>query len=129
MEIMSVSIDKETLNELNEIQERLGFRSRSKMLRSMIDLLLSEYKVLDALVGKHEVVFVITYKERESNHVQNILHIFKEHIRMNVHQDRGAMCIDMMNVDADAEVIKRLFREMKRSKCIRSLNFTLLGRY
>ena len=31
MEIMSISLDKETLQELNEIQENLGFRSRSKV--------------------------------------------------------------------------------------------------
>jgi hypothetical protein len=33
----------------------------------------------------------------------------------------------MLNINADAQKIKKLFAEMKRSKCIRSLNFTLLG--
>ncbi len=129
MEIMSISIDKETLSELNEIQKNLSFKSRSKMLRSMIDLLLSEYRVIDALKGMHEIVFVITYRDRESNHVMDILHMFKEEIKVNVHQHKGTMCIDMINVDADAEVIKKLFKDMKGSKCIRSVNFALLGHY
>jgi metal-responsive CopG/Arc/MetJ family transcriptional regulator len=127
MEIMSISLDKATLQELNEIQENLGFRSRSKMLRSAIDLLLSEYKVLESLKGIHNVVFVITYKDNEKNHVSNILHDFEAEIKVTVHQHNGTTCLDMLNINADAQKIKKLFAEMKRSKCIRSLNFTLLG--
>jgi metal-responsive CopG/Arc/MetJ family transcriptional regulator len=129
MEIMSVSVDRETLDELSEIQENLGFKSRSKMLRSMIDLLLSEYRVIDSLKGQHEIVFVITYRDRESNHVSSLMHEFKDDIKVNVHQHRGTMCTDMINVEADAGVIRRLFKEIKNSKCIRSVNFALLGHY
>ncbi len=129
MEIMSISLDKETLQELNEIQDNLGFKSRSKMLRSTIDLLLSEYKVLESLKGIHNIVFVITYKDNEKNHVSNMLHDFEDEIKVTVHQHNGPVCLDMLNMAADAPRIKKLFAEMKRSKCIRSLNFTLLGHY
>lgn len=127
MEIISVSLDKETLDELNEIQENMGFKSRSKMLRSTIDLLLSEYRVLDSMRGRHEVVFIITYKEQEKNHVSSTLHDFEHEIKVTVHQHHGNLCLDMLNIEADATVIKRLFSALKRSKCIRSLNFALLG--
>jgi metal-responsive CopG/Arc/MetJ family transcriptional regulator len=129
MEILSISLDKETLAELNEIQDSLGFKSRSKMLRSTIDLLLSEYKVIESLKGNHNVVFVITYKDNEKNHVSNMLHDFENEIKVTVHQHNGTMCLDMLNMAADAQRIRKLFTAMKGSKCIRSLNFTLLGHY
>ncbi|MDE1768721.1 MAG: ribbon-helix-helix protein, CopG family [Candidatus Micrarchaeota archaeon] len=129
LEIISISIDEETLSELNEIQRALGFKSRSKMLRSTIDLLLGEYRALESLNGRHEVVFIITYRDKEKNHVSNILHKFENEVKVTVHQHRGTMCLDTLNIDADSEVIKRLFKEMKGSKCIRSLNFALLGHY
>ena len=36
MEILSISIDDETKKRLGEIQKRLGFKSRSKLLRDAV---------------------------------------------------------------------------------------------
>ena len=119
MEIISISLDWETLSELDEIQKSLGFKSRSKMLRSTIDLLLSEYSVIEKLKGRHEVVFVMTYPENERNHVASILHAFKAEIKVTVHQHHGDLGLDMLNIEADAEVIRKLFGALKNSKCIR----------
>lgn len=127
MEIISISLDSETLKELNEIQESLGFKSRSKMLRSTIDSLLTEYRVLESLKGEREVIFIITYKESEKDHVSAILHDFKDAITMTIHQHHRSLGVDIMNVDADSDVIRRLFKALKKSKCVRSINFSLVG--
>ncbi len=127
MEIISISLDGETLKELNEIQSSLGFTSRSKMLRSTIDYLLTEYRILDTIKGEREVIFVVTYKEPEKDHVSDILHEFKDAITMTIHQHRRALGVDILNVDADAGTIRRLFSALKRSKCVRSINFSLVG--
>ncbi|MDE1860934.1 MAG: ribbon-helix-helix protein, CopG family [Candidatus Micrarchaeota archaeon] len=127
MEIISISLDSETLKELNSIQEKLGYKSRSKMLRSTINALLNEYKALDKITGVHEAVFVMTYKERERNHISAILHEFEKIIKVTVHQHHGTLCLDMLNVDADAEMIRRLFGALRRSRCVSSINFALLG--
>ncbi len=128
MEIVSISLDKDTLKELNDIQYSLGFKSRSKMLRSTIDLLLNEHRIIDSLRGVHDVVAVITYRESEKNHVSGLLHGFEDAIGTTVHQHHSHLCLDMMNIDAGADVIRRLFRILKSSKCIKSVNFTILGR-
>lgn len=127
MKIISISLDKETLEELNEVQKNLGFKSRSKMLRSTVDALLNEYKVIDALEGLHDIVFVITYKEGEKNHVSSILHEFENVIKTTIHQHNMHLCLDILNINADADMIRKLFGTLKRNKCVRSVNFTLLG--
>jgi metal-responsive CopG/Arc/MetJ family transcriptional regulator len=123
MEIVSISLDADTLKELNQIQDRLGFRSRSKMIRSTIDLLLNEYKVIDALKGVHEVAFVITYKEGERDHVSAVLHRFESVIRTTIHQHQAQVGLDILNVEADAAQIRELFGALKRNRCIKSVNF------
>ena len=127
MEIISVSLDSETLKELNAVQATLGFKSRSKMLRATMDALLNEYRMMDLLKGVHQVVLVITYRENERNHVSRILHQFEKIIKVTVHQHNGALCLDIINVDADADRIRGLFGVLKRSKCVKSMNFVHLG--
>jgi metal-responsive CopG/Arc/MetJ family transcriptional regulator len=126
MEIISLSLDKNTLKELDKAQQQLGFKSRSKMFRAALNALLDEYKAIGSLEGKHEVIFIITYKESEKNHVSNILHEFKNAIPTTMHQHRARLGLDILDVYADAGTIRSLFSALKRSKCINSMNFTLL---
>jgi metal-responsive CopG/Arc/MetJ family transcriptional regulator len=127
MEIVSISVDKETLQELNRVQEILGFKSRSKMIRATVDSLMNEFKIIEMLKGKHEVIFIVTYKEHEKYNVSNLLHKFEGSIKTTIHQHHSALCLDIINVNADASKIKELFRTLKSNKCIKSMNFTFLG--
>jgi CopG family transcriptional regulator, nickel-responsive regulator len=124
---MSISLDQETLDELNKIQRNLGFKSRSKMIRATIDSLMREFRIIDSLKGRHETVLLITYREQHRDHVSTILHKFEDSISTTIHQHHHTMCLDIINVDADANKIRELFSTLKRNKCIRSMNFTLLG--
>ena len=127
MEIISISLDKETLNELNSIQHNLGFKSRSKMIRATIDSLMNEFRIIDSLKGKHEVVLLVTYREHERDRVSAILHKFEDSIKTTIHKHRSTFCLDIIEVDADTARIKELFGVLRRNKYIKSVNFTLLG--
>ena len=127
MGIISLSLDNETLDEIEKIQKKLGFKSRSKMVRSTIDSMLTEYRRFDQLRGRNDVVFIITYKEHERNNVSSILHKFEDAIKITVHQHHSALCLDILNVNAEADRVRELFGVLKRSKCVKSLGFDLLG--
>ena len=77
MEILSISLDKETLEELNGMQHNLGFKSRSKMIRATIDSLMNEFRIVDSLKGRHEVVLIVTYRGHDGDCVSGILHKFE----------------------------------------------------
>lgn len=126
MEILSISLDKETLNELNGMQRNLGFKSRSKMIRATIDSLMNEFRIVDSLRGRHEAVLIVTYREHDGEHVSGILHKFEGAIKTTIHQHSSSLCLDIVNVDSDASRIRELFSALKRSKCVKSMNFTLL---
>lgn len=128
MEIISISLDKETLNDLNDAQRTLGFKSRSKMIRATIDSLMNEFRIIDKITGKHEVVLLVTYREHDKDHVSAILHKFEDSIKITIHQHLSTLCLDIINVNADASRIRELFNILKRSRCVKSMNFTLLGK-
>ena len=128
MEIISISLDEQTLGELNEIQESLGFKSRSKMIRNAIFEVIKDYQALDSLEGEVECIFVVTYRQSEKNHVSDLLHKFEDMIKTELHQHREGICIDVLNISAQAGDVSRLFGILKRNKCVYSVNYSIIGR-
>ena len=127
MEIISISLEKDELERLNIIQNNLGFTSRSKMLRSTIESLLNEFQNIESITGNNEAVLIITYKESEKVNVSNILHEFENSIRTTVHRHHSHKCLDIIDISADSIIIKDLFKRIKRSKSIKTVNFVVLG--
>ena len=126
MEIISVSIDRDTLAELDRIQEKLGFKSRSKLLRATINSLLNEYKVVDSLKGHSDSVITITYDESNKDRISAITHSFHDAVKTTVHQHHQGVCIEILMVCCDASVTKKLFSELKKDKGVRSIHCSVL---
>ncbi|HSB47280.1 MAG TPA: ribbon-helix-helix protein, CopG family [Candidatus Bilamarchaeum sp.] len=126
MEIISISLDKETLGELDRIQESLGFKSRSKLLRATLASLTNEYKIMEQLKGHVDSVFVVTYKESEKDRVSDITHKFEDSIKTVVHQHHVGICLEVLIVCADAARIRELFSLLKKDKGVRSVNCSVL---
>ena len=128
MEILSISMDSNALNRLNKMQRALGIKSRSKLLQNAVQSMLKEYEALDTLSGHVESIFVITYPEAERNHVSNILHRFKETVRTETHQHSKEICVDILDISADARMIREFFGALKRTKCIYSVTYSIIPR-
>jgi metal-responsive CopG/Arc/MetJ family transcriptional regulator len=126
MEIISISMDKETLAELDTVQGRLGFKSRSKLLRATLASLLNEYKLLESMRGHVDAVFMVTYRSSEKHGVSDLLHEFEDSIKTVVHQHHVGICLEVLIVCADARRIRELFAILKRAKGVRSVSCSVL---
>ncbi|HUY70341.1 MAG TPA: ribbon-helix-helix protein, CopG family [Candidatus Baltobacteraceae bacterium] len=126
MKILSISVDKDAIKQLDAAQKRLGIKSRSKLLRNAILNMLKEYDTLDSLSGNVESIFLLTYKESEKNHVSDMLHRFEDYIKTDLHQHRHGTCIDVLNVEASANTTRALFAALKKSKCIYSVTYSII---
>lgn len=124
MEILSISIDKEALKQLEKVQKRLGFKSRSKMLRNAVLSMLKDYDALESLTGNVESVFILTYSESEKNHVSDLLHRFEDLIKTEMHQHNSGTCVDILNTNTTAAKTRELFGMLKKNKCIYSVTYT-----
>jgi len=126
LEILSISIDDSSLKQLNGIQKKLGFKSRSKMLRNAILSMMKDYEALDSLKGKTDAVFVLAYPENEKNKVSDVLHRFEDAIKTELHQHDYGMCIDVLNISTEAKEVRDIFSELKRSKSIHSVTYVII---
>lgn len=126
MEIISISMDKETLSEMNRIQESLGYKSRSKLLRATLSSLIKEYRSLESLKGHTDAVFMVTYRSAEKHGISNLLHKFEDSIKTVIHQHHLGICLEVLIVCADAKRIRELFGELKKNNAVRSVSYSIL---
>lgn len=122
-----MSIDKEALAHLEQVQKKLGYKSRSKMLRNAIASLLKDYEGLESLTGHVESIFVLAYSESEKNHVSDLLHKFEDVIKTELHQHHhSGTCVDIMNLDTTAQRTRDFYNAVKKSKCIYSVTYAIV---
>jgi metal-responsive CopG/Arc/MetJ family transcriptional regulator len=126
MEIISVSMDKETLGELDSIQEKLGFKSRSRLLRATINSLLNEYKVIEGSKGHCDAVFTVTHRHDEGTQLGKVMKRYDDIIRTEVHQHHEGMCLRVLIACGDSKKISELFSALKREKGVRAVNCSVL---
>jgi len=126
MEIISISLDKETLAELDKTQEHLGFKSRSKLMRATIKSLVNEYRMMGSLKGHMDGVFVVTYRESDKHRVSDLLHLYEDSIDTVIHQHHVGICLEVLIVCADAKRIRELFSVLKKDKGVRSVSWSVL---
>jgi metal-responsive CopG/Arc/MetJ family transcriptional regulator len=126
MEIISVSMDGERLRGLDSIQKKLGFRSRSKLLRATIDSLLNEYNVLESRRGHTDAVFTVTHASHGTDTLGPLLTEFEDAIVTEIHQHHKNICLRVLITCADAQRTRELFSHLKRSKGVKSVQVSIL---
>ncbi|MBD3398016.1 ribbon-helix-helix protein, CopG family [Candidatus Micrarchaeota archaeon] len=126
MEIISVSMDKDQLEELNKIQQKLGFRSRSRLFRATIDSMLNEYNMLESRRGHTDAVFTVTHASHGTDSLGRLLEEFEDVITTEVHQHHNNICLRVLISCGDAKRIKELFSHLKRNKGMRSVQVSVL---
>jgi metal-responsive CopG/Arc/MetJ family transcriptional regulator len=126
MEIISVSIDKETLEEFDAIQEKLGFRSRSRLLRATMNSLLNEYKVLEGRKGHCDAVFTVTHTHTGGSGLRKVMKEHEDIIRTEVHQHHEGMCLRVLIACGDARKVGGLFSTLKKEKGVKTVNCSVL---
>jgi len=126
MEIISISLDKETVGELNGIQEKLGFRSRSKLMRATIDSLLNEYKVMEGLEGHCDAVFTVTYEYKKKDKLSHLLAQYEDIVRTQIHQSHAGVHLRVLIICGKAQRIRDLFSDLKAGNFVRSVNVNVL---
>jgi len=126
MEIISISLDKETLSELEKTQTQLGFGSRSKLLRAAIGSLLNEYRLIENRRGHTDAVFTLTYREADKDRISDVLHRFDDCIKTTIHQHHVGICLEILVVCADAARQRELFSLLKKGRGVRSVSCSVL---
>lgn len=116
--IMSVSVDKETMHHLAEL-EKLGFSGRSDIVRQAIHLLHQETQERSKLCGELDAILLVVHDE-ESREVSEIRHHYQKLIQTQLHHHlKNHKCLEILILRGDATLIQKMVEALRTSKRIR----------
>lgn len=117
MPIISISIDDETLEELDLVEKSLGFSGRSEAVRAGVRSLAAENKSTEELEGEIKAVLLLVHEERAEGSASGLAHEFEDVISTQIHSNlKVGKCLEIFVLAGNAQRIRGLFRHAKASK-------------
>ena len=117
MPIISVSIDEETLAELDFLCKSLPFSGRSEAIRAGIRALSSENADVEKLSGGIKAVLLLVHEEKAEKSASFLAHEFEEVVATHIHTNlRRGKCLEIFVLSGAAPKIRELYRAAKGSR-------------
>lgn len=116
-EIISMSMDEQSLQELDKLQKEQGFSGRSETIRQCIQLFANEQKQSRKLTGEIDGVVLVVHADEHTETVSQTRHAFQHIIKTQIHNHlENHMCLELFIVKGPAETVKKLTKTLQQSK-------------
>jgi CopG family transcriptional regulator, nickel-responsive regulator len=113
-EIISFSIPEESIGEIEKLQEKLGLKGRSELIRAALRSLTNETTEHSKLNGTVNAVLIVTHAHNDS--LEELIHKFDELVKTHMHQHVGKKCVELFLLDGKAEKIRNLYNALLKNK-------------
>ncbi|MCX8197558.1 MAG: ribbon-helix-helix protein, CopG family [Candidatus Micrarchaeota archaeon] len=116
-QIISVSLDQETVKCLEEAERDLNFASRSDAIRAAVKLLWSDAASRKKLSGKIKAVIVATHHQKREDKLNQPAHHFDDIIETQLHSNLSSSnCLELFIVDGDSQRVRDFLRAIQSQK-------------
>jgi CopG family nickel-responsive transcriptional regulator len=123
MEIISLSIDDETLDKIEEIRESASFNGRSELIRKAIENLHQETADREDLEGRLNAVIIARHPHSHEQKIAEISHHFDDVITTQLHSKlSNDKCLEVFHTDGPAEEVIGFYNKLEGSKETESVN-------
>jgi len=111
--IVSISLNEESLESLDDIQERFGLKGRSEAVRKAINSAKAEAQMIEGLEGMVEGVLIIVKKDHSDPWMNLIQAKHENEIKTQLHSHlKNHKCLEVMVIACEAEKLSSLLREI-----------------
>ena len=128
MSIISVSLPKELLEELDAVLGEDKNATRSEVLRQAIRSYLTEYKDLDSLRGNIIATITVLYEKKEQNEeLSRLQHEFSDMITAYLHSHlTETSCLEVMVIKGPSNRLKSLIDGLKANKPVKQIKVSVM---
>lgn len=120
MPVVSVSLNENLLEDVEEFMEAEGFSGRSEVIRTALRSLLRERKKLEELEGVINAVIVVTHVGDDSEDIDNIQHSYRDVIETHLHNHtKDHSCLEVFTLEGNAEQIKDFYSDLNSSSKVK----------
>ncbi len=117
MAIISISLTDEILEEIDLLQNELGFSGRSEVVRAGARMLLADSKEKGKLEGRLNSVLLLIHAQKVEDTVTEVKHEFEDIISTQIHNHlREDKCLEVFILEGDAARIKQLVQRFQTSR-------------
>lgn len=117
MEIISLSLDEETLEKIEEIQENSSFNGRSELIRTAVENLHQEALNNQKLEGQLNAVIVARHPHSHEQKIAGIAHEYDDVITTQLHSKLdGNNCLEVFHTNGPAEQVIQFYNKLEGSK-------------
>ncbi|MFY9797959.1 MAG: CopG family ribbon-helix-helix protein [Candidatus Nitrosopolaris sp.] len=117
MTIVSISLNKNILAEMDKIQKSLGFSGRSELIRAGIRSLLSEEKRRKSMTGFIHALFLAIHDEKSDDQVTEMGHTYDKVINTHLHSKiDNDKCLEIFLLKGDAREINEMARQFQGNR-------------
>ena len=117
MPIVSISLNKEILSEVDKLQTTMGFSGRSEAIRAGIRSFVSEEKQKADLSGNVHAILLVVHNDEFDHVVSGITHNFEDLITTHLHSKiEKEKCMELFLINGDAEKVSTITRDFQTNK-------------
>ena len=117
MTIVSISLNKEILEEIDKLRNSLGFSGRSEIVRAGIRNLLAEDRERQELIGMIHALLLVIHDEKSDDQVSQMRHDYDKLINTHLHNkiDRNR-CLEIFLLSGEANEIREMTKKFRSNK-------------
>jgi len=117
MPIVSLSLNDQLLEALDELQKELGYSGRSEVMRAAIRLFLTDGREKHRLEGNVNGLLLAIHSYEAEHHVTQIKGRYLDIIHTQLHNRfREGKCMELFILDGDAARIRELATELQKNE-------------
>jgi CopG family transcriptional regulator, nickel-responsive regulator len=117
MVIVSISLNKEMIKELDRLQKAMGFTGRSEIIRAGIRTFVQEEKQKQDMTGKRNALLTVVHADEFDDQVAGIKHDYEDLIKTHLHNKiDGNRCVELFLLDGDARKIESVTKGFVTNK-------------
>ena len=117
MTIVSISLNKEIIEEIDKLRNSLGFSGRSEIVRAGIRNLLAEERERQDLIGIIHALLLVIHDEKSDDQVSEMRHDYDKLINTHLHNkvDRNR-CLEIFLLSGEANEIREMTKKFQSNK-------------
>ena len=127
MTIVSVSLNKEILSEMNKLQKLLGFSGRSEVIRAGVRNLLYEERTRQELTGLLHALLLAIHDEESDEEMTELRHVYDKLVNIHIHSkiDKNR-CLEIFLLKGGAGEIKDMTKKFQSKKKIDNVKLIVM---
>ena len=125
--IVSISLNRDMIKELDTLQKTLGFTGRSEIIRAGIRTFVQEEKQKQGMKGNKNAILMVVHNDEFDDQVAGIKHDYEDLIKTHLHNKiDGDRCVELFLLDGNAKRIETVTKGFLTNKKMDNVKLVIL---